>query len=147
MAISKVKFEGVEKLLANNKKLYLELSKENRRAIRAEAQVLLRDMKRRAPKDKRKLVEALVIKVWKNIFGVIGIVIGITKETNRPEFFGTSKKGKRWYYPAAQEYGFSDRSGKRIMNPYIRPTWDMNKRAMKTRVKKAYKAVILRARA
>ena len=147
MPISKVKFEGIEKLLANNKKLYLELSKENRRAIKAEAGVLLRDMKRRAPKDKRKLVEALVIKVWKNIFGVIGVVVGITHESNRPEFFGTSKTGKSWYYPASQEYGFNDRSGDFIFNPFIRPTWDFNKRAMKARVKKAYKAVILRARA
>lgn len=146
MPISKVKFEGVQKLLAKNKKLYLELSKENRRAIRAEAQILLKDMKRRAPKDKRKLVEALVIKVWKNIFGVIGIVVGITKETTRPEFYGTSSKGKRWFYPAAQEYGFRDRAGKFIINPFIRPTWDFNKRGMKSRIKKTYKAVIAKAR-
>ena len=143
---SMVKVKGIEELKKNIENLVVDLGKQNRRVFNREADKLLRIMKSKAPKDKLNIVDAIRKKTWKDEEGVIGIVIGITKEGAKahPEF--SVGKGDKSYYPASQEYGWEHPKGVfHKARPYIRPTFDENVNGLKIRVRKEYKGVIDRA--
>ena len=143
MAITKIKLEGFEKLARTNKKFFMQMKKSNRSIIGKEARRLSVQMKQVAPTDKFNLRKAIEHREFLNKpTGVVGAVVGITREMSRqhPEF-RVGKDGQGWY-PAYQEYGFFDRSGKYIRNSFLRPIMLANRAKIKKAVKDAYNAVI-----
>jgi HK97 gp10 family phage protein len=135
--ISRIKVEGLAQLRKNSATLSLELNKENRKALADEARTLRNLMRSKTPVKTGALRQAIATKKWKDKDGVTGWVVGITKESDRPEFH----KGKS-YYPASQEYGTSFHPA----HPYIRPSWDERKNKIRTRLRNTYKKVIDKAR-
>ncbi len=143
MAVTKIKLEGFEKLAKTNKNLAKQLRRSNKSIIEKEARRLKVQMKQLAPTDSFRLRRAIEIRMMpKTPLGVEGAVIGITHESNQanPQF-RVGKGGKGWY-PAYQEYGFFDKSGKYVRNSFIRPVILGNRARIKKAVKDAYNAVI-----
>ena len=142
--VTKIKLEGFEKLAKTNKKLYSQMKRSNKNIILREARRLKSQMKQLAPKDSHRLERAIEIRIMPNTpIGVVGTVVGITHETAQAneEQFRVGKGGKGWY-PAYQEYGFFDRSGKYVRNSFIRPVILGNRARIKKVVKDAYNAVL-----
>lgn len=143
---SMIKIQGIEQLMKNSKNLAIELDRTNRNVFNQEADKLVRVMKGKAPQDKGNIRDAIRKKIWKDENGVIGIVVGITKESSEghPEF--QVGKDKKSYYPASQEYGWEYPKGVfHKPHPYVRPAFDKNVNRIRTRVRKEYKGVIDRA--
>jgi len=143
---SMVKVQGIEQLIKNIKNLSVELDRTNKNVFNQEADKLVRVMKGKAPQDKGNIRDAIRKKIWKDENGVIGIVVGITKESSEkhPEF--QVGKDKKSYYPASQEYGWEYPKGVfHKPHPYVRPAFDENVNQVKAKVKKEYKGVIDRA--
>ena len=143
MAVTKIKLEGFERLAQTNKELLKQMRKSNKNIILKEARRLVVQMKQLAPHDKFNLRRAIESREMPNTpLGVVGIVAGITSEMNKrhPEF--RVGKGEEGWYPAYQEYGFFDRSGRYIRNSFLRPIMLGNRARIKKAVKDAYNAVI-----
>ena len=139
MAKVTVKITGFEQLKKKMSQLELELVREGKQILTAEADRLVRVMSQKAPKDKHRLEQAISKRVWKDKKNVIGIVAGV--EGGHPEFY--SAKG---YYPASQEYGWEYPKGVfHPPHPYIRPAFDENKTRIKNKLRDAYKRVMERA--
>ena len=142
MARGSVRIEGVQELLRKNQNLSMELAIMNRSVVIKEAENLKRVMIAKAPKRKGLLSRSIGIRIWKDTAGVIGIVIGVKGEIDE---FRVGEGGKA-YYPASQEYGWEYPKGvHHPPQPYIRPSFDENKNAIRNNLKKAYKQVIERA--
>ena len=143
MAVTSIRLEGFEKLAQTNKNFSKQMRRSNKSIILKEARRLKAQMKQLVPKDSHRLERAIEIRVMPNTpIGVVGTVIGITHEMSQanPQF-RVGKDGKGWY-PAYQEYGFFDRSGKYIRNSFIRPVILGNKARIKKAVKDVYNSVI-----
>ncbi len=143
MAITTIKLEGIADLVATSKSFFAQMVKANSGIIVKEGKRLAHQMQVVAPHDKnniRKAIESRVYATPKR--GVIGVVVGITREMSRrhPEF-RVGKDGQGWY-PAYQEYGFFDRSGKYIRNSFLRPIMLANRSLIKRNVKNTYNRVI-----
>ena len=86
------------------------------------------------------------MRIWKDTAGVIGIVVGMRGGRKEPVEEFRVGKDKKAYYPASQEYGWEYPKGvHHPPQPYIRPSFDENKNAIRNNLKKAYKQVIERA--
>ena len=143
MAVTKIKLEGFEKLVRTNKKFFAQMKKNNRSIIGREGKRLSKQMQQVAPHDENNLRKAIESREYVNLAkGVVGVVVGITREMSRrhPEF-RVGKDGQGWY-PAYQEYGFFDRSGRYIRNSFVRPIMLSNRAKIKKAVKDAYNSVI-----
>ena len=136
--VSRIRVEGLALLRKNSKTLSLNLDHGNKRVLMQEARTLRSIMRSKAPERSGVLKRALVTKKWKDKDGVTGWVVGITKESDRPEFH----KGKS-YYPASQEYGTPFHPA----HSFIRAAWNMRKNMIRSRLRTAYKNIIQRARA
>jgi hypothetical protein len=141
-----LEIKGIKQLRRNAKWLFEEMADSSRKYLVNEGRRLSTIMRNKAPKDKMNLANAIVSKTWRDKRGVIGIVVGITHESNRehPEFSGTIKKpkGKRktYYYPAAQEYGWSAHGKDNPGTPYVRPTFDENSGRINTMIETIFKS-------
>ena len=135
--VSRIKIEGLALLRKNSATLSLNLDHGNKRVLMQEARTLRSIMRSKAPVESGALKQAIVTKKWKDKDGITGWVVGITKESDRPEFH----KGKS-YYPASQEYGTSFHPA----HSFIRAAWDMRKNMIRSRLRTAYKSIIQRAR-
>lgn len=143
MAITKIKLVGFEKLARTNINFFAQMKLRNRWVIGKEAKRLSLQMKQVAPHDTYNLRNAIESREFINKpTGVVGAVVGITKETSRqhPEF-RVGKNGQGWY-PAFQEYGFYDRAGKYIRNSFVRPIMLGNRVKIKKTIKDAYNQII-----
>ncbi len=143
MAVTSIRLEGIEKLVQTNKKLFSVMKKSNRAIITREAKRMSKQMQQVAPHDENNIRRAIESRIFINKpTGVVGAVVGITRETSRqhPEF-RVGKDGQGWY-PAYQEYGFFDRAGKFIKNSFLRPIMLGNRTRIKRAIKDAYNSVI-----
>lgn len=134
--VSKIKIEGAAELIRKSNKLQLDLTNENRQVFANEARILRNLIRSKAPRLTGALRDAIVIKKWKDKDGVVGYVVGITKESSRPEF----SVGKA-YYPASQEYGWNGHPG----HPYLRPSFDSRRHRIRNNAKLAYTKVLKKA--
>ena len=141
--VSRIKVEGLALLRKNSATLSLNLDHGNKRVLMQEARTLRSMMRSRAPVKSGILKQAIVTKKWKDRGGVTGWVVGITKQSDRPEFHPAKGKGKKQaYYPASQEYGTDFHPA----HSFIRAAWDMRKNMIRSRLRTAYKSIIQRAR-
>jgi len=146
MARGIVRIEGFQELLRKNQNLSMELAAVNRSIVIKEAENIKRVMIAKAPKKTGLLVRNIGIRIWKDTAGVTGIVIGVQGGKKEPVEEFRVGKDKKAYYPASQEYGWEYPKGTyHPPQPYIRPSFDENKNAIRNNLKKAYKQVIERA--
>ena len=140
--------DGLTEMLKNIDGLSQDLWIGGKRVIINEARILRNKMASLAPKDEGNLADAIVVKKYRDKKGLTGVVVGITHETNarHPEFGGLIKRPggtrKTYYYPAAQEYGWTRGRVHYPGKPYIRPAWEERKGIIRSNIKNAWKRTI-----
>ena len=143
MAVTKIKLEGIEKLVRTNAKFFDQMKRSNKTVIGKEAKRLSKQMQQVAPHDKNNIRRAIESRIFiSKPTGVVGAVVGITREMSRrhPEF-RVGKDGQGWY-PAYQEYGFFDKAGHFIKNSFVRPIMIGNRARIRRTMKNAYNTVL-----
>ena len=140
--VSKLKIEGLEKLVANNEAVANELARQSRKVIIDEADKMVSGMKSRAPRRTGALEMAIKKRIWKDKHGITGAVVGI--EADHPEF--KVGRGGKYYYPASQEYGWTVGRVHYPGQPYMRPTFEERRLVIRNRLRNTMKSVVDRVR-
>lgn len=103
--------EGLNKLMKDISKLDKMPQKQITKGARRGANVILKEARANAPKGETKLLsKGIYLKAERSRKGKK--VFQITFKS-RPEFVKITKDGKRYFYPASQEFGFKTRDGGR----------------------------------
>ena len=102
------------------------------KALRAGAKLILADARSRVPVLSGKLKRSLAVRIGKKRRGVHEKTITVRPDSKKePDLVTFGKDGKRYFYPAAVEYGTRKRKAK----PFMRPAFDSQKQ-------KAVKAIM-----
>ena len=122
---AKASINGIPEVIKKMRHFNLSVGNDNKTLIPQVAHNVLMDMKANAPVETGRLRNALEARVTKTNTEYTGAVVGITREASRanPQF-----RKRKAFYPASQEYGWTERGRHHLGKPYIRPAFDKSRR-------------------
>ena len=109
--MSKRKIEGWDELVRTMKKLEKLPKKHVTRSAKKGARIALSDAKANAPEEDGNLKKGIILKGERNKPKGKKVFQVTFDPAMNDVFVKTTKNGKRYYYPASQEYGYMTRDG------------------------------------